>query len=143
LRGKFYQRKYLIALHGPDEWVKAAFEILAHALRGEGIGAKTSSGYGRMVLDGTDAEQQPVVKETYALARKRLLGEKPSPGRHRGTIASVRGSYGFINPTAGGKQEFVHTSQIRSQTPLKDGQVVEYGIGFHKGRQQAQDVEIL
>ncbi len=42
---------YLIALSGPDTWVDATFEILGHALRELGIGAKTSSGYGRMELD--------------------------------------------------------------------------------------------
>lgn len=43
---------FLVALHGPDEWVDAAFQILAHALKEEGIGAKTSSGYGRMEIEG-------------------------------------------------------------------------------------------
>jgi CRISPR-associated protein Cmr6 len=41
---------YLVALYGPGSWVKAAFEILQLALVEEGIGAKTSSGYGRMVF---------------------------------------------------------------------------------------------
>lgn len=40
--------KYLIALAGDPNWVKAAFEILKNALSELGIGAKTSSGYGRM-----------------------------------------------------------------------------------------------
>ncbi len=44
--------KYLIVLDGPEEWVTAAYEILAHALWQLGIGAKTSSGYGRILLDG-------------------------------------------------------------------------------------------
>jgi len=43
--------KYLIALAGPSDWVKATFEILAHALRHLGVGAKTSSGYGRLELN--------------------------------------------------------------------------------------------
>ncbi len=42
---------YLIALYGDDKWVEAALQILDRALREEGIGAKTSSGYGRMDLD--------------------------------------------------------------------------------------------
>jgi len=41
---------YLVALHGPESWVEAAFKILQLALAEEGIGAKTSSGYGRMVF---------------------------------------------------------------------------------------------
>jgi CRISPR-associated protein Cmr6 len=40
--------RYLIALAGPDNWVATAFSILKEALRDLGIGAKTSSGYGRM-----------------------------------------------------------------------------------------------
>jgi CRISPR-associated protein Cmr6 len=40
--------KYLIALSGPSEWVRATFDILKHALVHSGIGAKTSSGYGRL-----------------------------------------------------------------------------------------------
>lgn len=44
---------YLIALAAPDlpEWVQSAFDILEQALKEMGIGAKTSSGYGRMVLE--------------------------------------------------------------------------------------------
>lgn len=41
---------YLVALSGPEDWVDAAFEILASALNYMGIGAKTSSGYGRLNL---------------------------------------------------------------------------------------------
>lgn len=43
---------YLIPLHGPASWIEAAFAILALALEEEGIGAKTSSGYGRMIVEG-------------------------------------------------------------------------------------------
>jgi len=46
--------KYLIALSAPEncgEWRQAAFEILKLALAEEGVGAKTSSGYGRMRLE--------------------------------------------------------------------------------------------
>lgn len=45
--------KYLIALKGPDEWVETAFEILTLALKEVGIGAKTSSGYGRMTVSSS------------------------------------------------------------------------------------------
>lgn len=46
---------YLIALAAPDlpkesEWIPRTFTILEHALKDLGIGAKTSSGYGRMEL---------------------------------------------------------------------------------------------
>ncbi len=45
---------YLVALSAPQgcqEWLQAAFDILKLALAEEGIGAKTSSGYGRMKLE--------------------------------------------------------------------------------------------
>jgi CRISPR-associated protein Cmr6 len=46
--------KYLIALDAPqgcEMWLAAAFQILEAALLEAGIGAKTSSGYGRLKLD--------------------------------------------------------------------------------------------
>ena len=48
--------KFLVVLAGPDEWVEAAFQILTLALAEEGVGAKTNSGYGRMVLETSPAE---------------------------------------------------------------------------------------
>jgi len=43
---------YLIALEGPSDWVTVAFQILGLALAEIGVGAKTSSGYGRMTVAG-------------------------------------------------------------------------------------------
>lgn len=43
--------EFLIALSGPSEWVEITFDILGFALQIEGIGAKTSSGYGRLNLE--------------------------------------------------------------------------------------------
>lgn len=43
---------YLLALAGDPQWVEAAYKILALALSEEGVGAKTSSGYGRMTIGG-------------------------------------------------------------------------------------------
>lgn len=42
---------FLVALAGPTDWVAAARELLARALTEEGVGAKTSSGYGRLKLE--------------------------------------------------------------------------------------------
>jgi CRISPR-associated protein Cmr6 len=44
---------YLIALAGPSVWVDAAFRILELALAEQGVGAKTSSGYGRLRMMGS------------------------------------------------------------------------------------------
>ncbi|MGO0122920.1 type III-B CRISPR module RAMP protein Cmr6 [Desulfothermobacter acidiphilus] len=55
--------KYLVALAGPYAWVEKTFEILHHALRHLGVGARTSSGYGRLLLNlgsPTDTPNQPV-----------------------------------------------------------------------------------
>lgn len=41
---------YLLALAGPSNWIEATFKLLELALKEEGIGAKTSSGYGRMTF---------------------------------------------------------------------------------------------
>ncbi len=46
--------EYLVALGsvpGLEEWVDRVFEVLRYALREEGVGAKTSSGYGRLELE--------------------------------------------------------------------------------------------
>jgi CRISPR-associated protein Cmr6 len=40
--------KYLLALTGPEDWVKVAIRILVEALQRDGVGAKTAAGYGRM-----------------------------------------------------------------------------------------------
>jgi CRISPR-associated protein Cmr6 len=45
---------YLIALAGRADWVGVVFKLLARALAEMGIGAKTSSGYGRMKLEGAE-----------------------------------------------------------------------------------------
>lgn len=41
---------YLIALGGPGDWALAAYQILEKACAELGVGAKTSSGYGRLTL---------------------------------------------------------------------------------------------
>lgn len=46
--------KYLLAVKGSDkDWNNVAIDILKHALADYGVGGKTSSGYGRLTLDGT------------------------------------------------------------------------------------------
>lgn len=54
--------KYLVAIAGPAAWRNAVFEILQYAFRELGVGAKTSSGYGRLKLKPapiiTDKDQE-------------------------------------------------------------------------------------
>lgn len=66
---------FLIALAGPDEWVDAAFEILGLALAEYGVGAKTSSGYGRMKLapkpvDPDFSKAESIISKVNALREK-------------------------------------------------------------------------
>lgn len=49
------QGKYLLALTGPEDWVRPAMSILIEALQNDGIGAKTAAGYGRMTVRQAEA----------------------------------------------------------------------------------------
>lgn len=137
---------YLLALAGPSEWVQAAFAILGMSLGEEGVGAKTNSSYGRLVLGQPSQAVTPQPPEkTHELARIRLLREEtPREGRFRGTVVKVQATYAFINPALGGAQMFVHQSQLQPPASrLVEGQVVEYSEGTYKGRIQAQQVVVL
>lgn len=79
---------YLVALHGPQPWAEAALAILKLALEKEGIGAKTSSGYGRLALDvpmpaslaGPRQEPEPAQAEVDAfLLRLGALSQSQVP----------------------------------------------------------------
>ena len=64
--------KYLVALAAPDlgkdsEWLQKTFEILQFALEEMGIGAKTSSGYGRIVLEQIIDLDSPDIQEAMRL----------------------------------------------------------------------------
>lgn len=142
--------RYLVALSGDEGWVAKAFEILGLALQSEGIGAKTSSGYGRMKftssspqVSSADADKQAV--DAYMKRKQLLLLEQPPAGRLRGTVVEVRqdGRFGFINPARGGTRMFVHSSQLKGKQDLREGQIVEYQIGKYQGRDQAQEVNVL
>jgi CRISPR-associated protein Cmr6 len=79
---------YLLALCGPNEWVDAAFKILALALKEEGIGAKTSSGYGRMEIEGfsTQATSSPQASAVPQLAP----AQSARPSTHHTATGKVR-----------------------------------------------------
>jgi len=65
--------RYLIALAGPPQWVRAAFDILGPALAEYGIGAKTSSGYGRMRLEMPVSPTARLLTEVAATPRRGWL----------------------------------------------------------------------
>ncbi len=89
---------FLIALSGPDDWIKVAHGILKLALAEYGIGAKTSSGYGRMVLVDADyvhkvvpeQEAPPETTSEQQARRGKIRGE------HEGKF---RISYGQLTGT--------------------------------------------
>lgn len=68
--------KYLLAMttvEGGESWLEIVVEILSHALRNEGIGAKTSSGYGRASLKENSYETTKMKKVEEG---KKILEEK-------------------------------------------------------------------
>lgn len=140
---------YLIALSGPDEWVETAFEILSLALKKLGVGAKTSSGYGRMLLGEEAQKAQEILKspETYHEAKLRLLKkETPPPGRERNVIREVHkdGAYGFMNSLTGGRDIYIKHEYFRdSGQALQKDQIIEYQRVETDRGPQARDVVIL
>lgn len=80
--------KYLVAIGGEETWVNIAYEILGHALYELGVGAKTSSGYGRMLLDGFEP---PKVGADGQVVETINLDELPD---HKGKITKFYPQYG-------------------------------------------------
>lgn len=133
---------FLIALSGPAKWVKATFEILELALEREGIGAKTSSGYGRMMFIDKENGTESVVSK-----QKGALQELP-PGYQRGVVKNFMETkgYGFIQPETTGKKDiFVHVNNLAAGLKeLKPRQRVIFktGPGKKPGEEQALDVRL-
>ncbi len=92
--------QFLIALGGPKDWVEAGFKILEHALRELGIGAKTSSGYGRMefVREDSPSAQQSETGLSAQFERWESVQVTRNPGtgelraQHGGMTASASGT---------------------------------------------------
>lgn len=109
---------YLLALHGPDEWVEAAFEILNQALKEEGIGAKTSSGYGRMEIEGFSTQPASTSHESEATP------ETPAM-RRRGVIVEIRPDkrFGRVRDEESGQEYRFSIEVIEGNMPSKKAQV--------------------
>jgi CRISPR-associated protein Cmr6 len=133
--------KFLIAMAGPVEWVEKAFEILELALEREGIGAKTSSGYGRMSFKSKEIETG-----SGAVVQRRAPREIPA-GYEQGVVKMFdegRG-FGFIQPDHGGHDLFVHISDLEEGVnALHPRQKVTFkrGPGRKAGSEQAFDVRL-
>ncbi len=132
---------FLIALSGPTpRLVDTAYQILGLALLNEGIGAKTSSGYGRMSFISTEIAASPVI------AKKSEPVEVPA-GYERGTVKNFDDAkgYGFIQPLKSGPDLFVHISDLgQGLRELKPRQKVIFkrGPGRKPGSEKAFDIQI-
>lgn len=87
--------RYLIALAAPEleapirsEWINITFDILAEALRTMGIGAKTSSGYGRMKLEVLEPYIRP--KVTLPKEGQKLRGLVLDPNKDQETAKRLQ-----------------------------------------------------
>lgn len=132
---------FCVAVSGPDNLVKAAYDILALALEKEGIGAKTNSGYGRLQLEGyAKEEHKPVAK------KKSDVPQEIPAGYESGKVKKVFDSYAFIQPSKGGKDIFAHFNDLADGLKsLKEGQRVIFKTkpGKKKGDLQAIDVRLF
>jgi len=134
--------RFLVALSSDyPEWVKAGFEILELALEREGVGAKTSSGYGRMTFKTTEEGRGSGVAAKQKSAPREVLA-----GYERGVVKNFMeaNGYGFIQP-ASGKDIFVHVNDLEpGLDKLKAGQSVIFkrGPGRKPGQLQAFDVRV-
>jgi len=73
--------EYLIALAAPEgceAWRELAREILVSALENEGIGGKTSSGYGRMTMEAEPVDPEQQKAQALMLSIKAIPIEKLS-----------------------------------------------------------------
>jgi CRISPR-associated protein Cmr6 len=102
---------YLIALHGVGNWVEATFKILELALEEEGIGAKTSSGYGRMVFG--DAAEKPLAEEPDAPSRQQPQRlQELQPGQVlEGQVRSIA-EFGAFVDIGVGQDGLIHISEL-------------------------------
>lgn len=113
---------YLIALLGPESWVEAAFEILRLALKEEGIGAKTSSGYGRMTFE--KAKQLESVQPLSATSISYTAAAPSLPRKSgRGKIKYDRGRPMIVNEE--GQKYFLDWKNL-GMDALKAKTVVEF-----------------
>ncbi len=131
--------KFLIAISGDEKAKPVAMEILRLALLNEGIGAKTSSGYGRMEFEShagdilkdthlptSTTPENP--EESYDVMKKRLLkNEDPPAGWKRGYVRTVKdeGDYGFIVSASGGSDVYID-KDTHPEGLVKVDEVLEY-----------------
>jgi len=131
--------RYLFATAGLEK--AQAREWLEGGLRELGSGAKTSAGYGywSSALPSRSRQVAPVVPDTQS---------KMSPGYQQGRVLrfglGVHKSFGFIAPTGGGPDIFVHKSGLAEGVEtLTRGQEVIFKVKQTPEGNQAEDVRPL
>ena len=114
--------QYLLAIAGETTWVEAAYNILFYALAEEGIGAKTSSGYGRMTIEGM--EQDPPGQTQSAAGQP--IASAPTREARRGVIVDIQPSKrrGRVKDQESGKEYNFETSVILGDFPSKKTPVI-------------------
>jgi CRISPR-associated protein Cmr6 len=76
--------RYLVALSGPEAWVRRASEWLSLGLDRLGLGAKTQAGYGRMTL-AAERTAGEIEREALREQHRARLGELGNlPAQHKG-----------------------------------------------------------
>lgn len=140
--------KYLIALAGPSEWVTKAYEILELALEKEGIGAKTSSGYGRMKFVSSTSRDRAATIDANVTVQPPKPPQAIPPGYLKGTVKKFglgpSQSFGFITPVGGGADVFVHNNALApGLTTLTEGQKVIFKTVPGQKGPQAEDVHVV
>jgi CRISPR-associated protein Cmr6 len=115
--------KYLIALDGPEKWVETAYEILWHALCQLGVGAKTSSGYGRMKLGERECQKEETIKADKAPNLEDLE-------EHKGIISKFysNSGKGKVMDMETDKMYNFHRSVIRGGNDLPQKQKVFFKL---------------
>lgn len=117
---------YLIAIGGDAAWADKAFDILSLALIEEGIGAKTSSGYGRMSIQGmaTVAPKATPVSTTSVSAPPSV----PMITR-RGVIVEIQPTrrFGRVRDNETNKEYLFSTDVIEGNFPARKA-AVEFGL---------------
>lgn len=66
--------------------------------------------------------------------------------RLRGKVISWANGFGFLRPNDWKKDLFVHYTQVQSDEHYKQldvGDIVEFEVGEHNGRQQANNVIVV
>lgn len=131
---------YLVVLECAfPAWRQAALDIVEQALATTGVGAKTSTGYGR--LGGPQVNQS---------AERKAVAGTPAvlpAGYERGKVKIFglgrNKSFGFIVPDGGGQEIFVHRDRLRSDlTTLSPGQYVYYRRVSGPNGPMAEDVHL-